>query len=237
MHQYKRRLHNHSVDIRQHTTLNDRKHSLDAKNRASHTVKKTHSPSPQNGRLTGWRQVREEKHPVFKQSKEEKYEMCRRFQTEKVSLAGSQASFQRRKLSFGKSTDLKILVRGKTPSGEMQFQQAVELIGQGNYQQAAKILSRLAEEKSSLKVNSQLWLAICYRKTGRAIEALQLLNLMLKENPSHYEALICRCKIFMRLGKAEDALGDIETCITIDEDKGLAYIVKGDCLKLKHQYQ
>ena len=160
-------------------------------------------------------------------------DLCRRFQTEKVSLAGSEVSVQKRKLSFGKSGDLKTMTRGKTPSQELQFNQALELIQQNNHKQAIRILQRLVDDKGSNKTNCYLWLAICYRKTGKHIEALQLLNMLLKETPKNYEALTCRCKILMRLNRLEEALRDIEACISVDPTKGLGYVVKGDCLRMR----
>ena len=109
MNQCKRRLHNHSVDVRVMTSsINERKHSLEFKRKQSTTNKKTTSPVPQN--------YHNHKITIFKSSKEERADLCRRFQTEKVSLAGSESNFQKRKLSFGKSTDLKTIARGKTPS-------------------------------------------------------------------------------------------------------------------------
>lgn len=41
----------------------------------------------------------------------------------------------------------------------------------------------------------------------------------------------------MRLNKVDEAIKDIESCIVMDENKGLAYAVKGDCLRLKQQYK
>jgi hypothetical protein len=40
-------------------------------------------------------------------------------------MTGSEASMRRRKLSFGKSSDVKTMVRGKTPTHEILFNQAV----------------------------------------------------------------------------------------------------------------
>lgn len=61
--------------------------------------------------------------------------------------------------------------------------------------------------------------------------------MLLKESPKNYEALTCRCKIFIRLNRYDEALKDIETCISIDQNKGLAHVVKGDCLRMKQQYK
>lgn len=154
-----------------------------------------------------------------------------------MSLAGSEVSVQKRILSFGKSGDLKSMTRGKTPSQEMYLNQALEHIQQNNYRQAIRILVKLVEEKGSNRSSCYLWLAICYRKTGKHIEALQLLNVLLKESPKNYEALICRCKILIRLNRFDEALKDIETCISLDHNKGLAYVVKGDCLRMKHEFK
>lgn len=41
----------------------------------------------------------------------------------------------------------------------------------------------------------------------------------------------------MKLNKFDDALKDIEMCITIDPSKGLAYVVKGDCLRHKQDFK
>ena len=109
MNQCKRRLHNHSVDVRiLNTSTNEHKRSVDFKRKQSATNKKNSSPLPHSylNYKTGF----------MKPTKEERADICRRFQTEKVSLAGSEASMQKRKLSFGKSTDLKTMSRGKTPS-------------------------------------------------------------------------------------------------------------------------
>lgn len=129
------------------------------------------------------------------------------------------------------------MTRGKTPSQELYLNQALEFIQQNNYKQAIKILVKLIDDKSSNRINCSLWLAICYRKTGKHIEALQLLNMLLKESPKNYEALTCRCKIFIRLNRYDEALKDIETCISIDQNKGLAHVVKGDCLRMKQEFK
>ena len=41
----------------------------------------------------------------------------------------------------------------------------------------------------------------------------------------------------MKLNRLDDALRDIEMCISLDNVKGLGYVVKGDCLRLKHNYK
>ena len=54
--------------------------------------------------------------------------------------------------------------------------------------------------------------------------------------PKYYEAYIYRGKLYLKLKEFKEALQDFEKAIQIDPHKQIAYIGKGDCLRLMERY-
>lgn len=55
--------------------------------------------------------------------------------------------------------------------------------------------------------------------------------------PKYYEAYIYRGKLFLKLKEYKLSLQDFDRAITIDPKKHIAYIGKGDCLRLIERYE
>ena len=63
------------------------------------------------------------------------------------------------------------------------------------------------------------------------------MNECLKKYPKSYETHVYRGKLYLRLKKYKEALSDFERAIKISPEKQIAYIGKGDCLRLSENYE
>jgi tetratricopeptide (TPR) repeat protein len=80
-------------------------------------------------------------------------------------------------------------------------------------------------------------LSICYKKLNKLEQAIDVLNRTLIEYPKHYEAYIYRSKLFTKTKKFDRAKKDVNSAISIDPDKPLAYMAKGDCLRANNEFR
>jgi tetratricopeptide (TPR) repeat protein len=55
--------------------------------------------------------------------------------------------------------------------------------------------------------------------------------------PKYYEAYIYRGKLYLKLKEFKYALQDFDKAILIDHNKQIAYVGKGDCLRLIERYE
>jgi len=84
------------------------------------------------------------------------------------------------------------------------------------YQAAFRMFRGVPEEKASdpflLNIQISLWnnLALCYLKTGRAEEAIEACNEVLKRIPSHEKALLRRGQAHNLLGNYDEAKQDLQ---------------------------
>lgn len=62
------------------------------------------------------------------------------------------------------------------------------------------------------------------------------LNECLKKNQKSYETYIYRGKLYLKQKRFKEALSDFERAIKINPEKQIAYIGKGDCLRLCEKY-
>lgn len=62
------------------------------------------------------------------------------------------------------------------------------------------------------------------------------MNRCIKSYPKYYEAYIYRGKLYLKLKQYRYALGDFDRAIAIDGHKQIAFVGKGDCLRLMEKY-
>lgn len=62
------------------------------------------------------------------------------------------------------------------------------------------------------------------------------LNKCIKYYPKYYEAYIYRGKLFLKMKQYKHALSDFDKAISIDNHKQIAFVGKGDCLRLMEKY-
>ena len=63
------------------------------------------------------------------------------------------------------------------------------------------------------------------------------LNRCIRNNPKYYEAYIYRGKLFLKMKQYKSALTDFDKAINIDGHKQIAFVGKGDCLRLMEKYE
>ena len=62
------------------------------------------------------------------------------------------------------------------------------------------------------------------------------LNKCIRNYPKYYEAYIYRGKLYLKLKQYRPAMADFDKAIALDGNKQIAYIGKGDCLRLMEKY-
>jgi tetratricopeptide (TPR) repeat protein len=65
---------------------------------------------------------------------------------------------------------------------------------------------------------------------------MQLLE-CIQKFPKYYEAYIYRGKLYLKLKQFKHALADFDRAISLDPQKQIAYVGKGDCLRLMERYE
>ena len=99
----------------------------------------------------------------------------------------------------------------------------------GNFADSEKAYKK-AIEKDASHTNSETYLFADYIRRGRVDDGLQLLNEMIKKNPSNSTALTVRGALYDSQGKIEEARKSYTQALTIDANievaaNNLAYIV------------
>lgn len=64
-----------------------------------------------------------------------------------------------------------------------------------------------------------------------------MLNQAIEYFPDYYDAYIYRGKLFIKEKQYERAILDFQQAINIDQEKGIAYLNKADCLRSMGQNQ
>ena len=65
---------------------------------------------------------------------------------------------------------------------------------------------------------------------------LSQLNRCIRTYPKYYEAYIYRGKLYLKLKQYRNAVQDFDKAITLDGNKQIGYVGKGDCLRLMEKY-
>lgn len=63
------------------------------------------------------------------------------------------------------------------------------------------------------------------------------MNRCIKQYPKYYEAYIYRGKLYLKLKQYKQAMVDFDKAISLDGNKQIAYVGKGDCLRLMEKYE
>ncbi len=77
-----------------------------------------------------------------------------------------------------------------------------------------------------------LLLSIAHKKLGEFTQSVRILSRALQNFPRYYDAHIYRGKLLLKLKKYERAGEDFDAAIELAPEKALAYVGKGDCLRL-----
>ena len=72
-------------------------------------------------------------------------------------------------------------------------------------------------------------------RIDRTLSLIQL-NLCIRNYKNYYEAYIYRGKLYLKLKHYKKALADFDQAIHIDGHKQIAFVGKGDCLRLMEKY-
>jgi Flp pilus assembly protein TadD len=62
------------------------------------------------------------------------------------------------------------------------------------------------------------------------LQAESLYSELLQSHPDHYEALLHRALIRLRLKQSESALQDAQNCTSLRPESALSFMVEGECL-------